>query len=543
MADGDRTAIRLAARASLADIGTVLWSNDMYNRAIDEVTADISRLLPLEKYYEYTYRATITNEDFTSAAVGTAKALAYIPMKPRSEVVKNAGLTVTYARDTDYTMDYVNSTLTVISGGSMAGSTAYKVTYDRSPLALNISSLTDLVTPVRIEMSGSEPQEYKDFYRWGDLLYLGASTKSQVGHADKDHIVLYYHSRHTAPTDTVAGTYPRFLDQVVIKGTVAYALFIKARERALQAITDIASARTRLTSANTSGASSTTDLASAIATPLTDAATALALAVTTLALVGSAAETSVADSETALDTVDTTLLAKINTALDKTSTHSTGTTDSIKELLDLADLVWADETKHILTTAGIPNIEEFLELADNFPNTVNIGEQVTPNYALLAERARDMAMLWDSKRKDFIAGAQGWANVVAGFISEAQGRVNDAQTRVNLANGYMRQGELLAAQSATSVSIAQGRLAIAQRYVDTAAGHVATAQSYASQAAAYLQAADREMLDSDRFLNDARERFRDYWDLLLDRAQAGRRKSMSALRQYATNDLSQSSRA
>src|SRR3990172_469321 len=114
MAAGDRTAIRAAARAELADTGA-LWSDTQLNRAIDEVTADITRLMPLEKFWDKTFRLQVSAESFTSATAGTAKALANKAIKYKSETVTNAAATVTYVRDTDFSMDYVNGTITVLT--------------------------------------------------------------------------------------------------------------------------------------------------------------------------------------------------------------------------------------------------------------------------------------------------------------------------------------------------------------------------------------------------------------------------------------------
>ena len=96
----NRASIRAAAKVELADIG---WADAQLNRAVDEVTADIARILPRELTEEYTVIYAVTDETWTSAAAhGTEVALANKPVEPGSEVVQNSALTVTYSRDTDY---------------------------------------------------------------------------------------------------------------------------------------------------------------------------------------------------------------------------------------------------------------------------------------------------------------------------------------------------------------------------------------------------------------------------------------------------------
>lgn len=508
-----RAEIRTAAKLDLADSTT--WTDSELNRAVDQVTADISRLMPLEKYYEPTLREAVTLESFTSAAAGTAKALANKPIEPLSDTVYNSAATVTYTRDTDYSMDYSNGTITVISGGSMAGATAYKITYKRDRTAVNVSSLTDMIRPLRVETPiHNVPQTEAEFAWTGDILWLlTREGGSQARWADKDHVKIVYQAQHTAPTDTVAGTFPRFLDDVVVKGTSAYALFIEARRLNVQAVADAASARTRLTAAVTE----LTDVETALDAlniastgPQAKLATALAAAITELT-----------DVEVALDAINTgstgphaKIVAALTAAefsaaraaavaaLDKVATflalagNAPLTTGAIKLANDDMALaatnigtdapgVWTEEVKHILSAAGIPNAEDFLltmagtpnaedflELGDDKINTVNLGSEVAQEYRQyasvtisMADIALRMAQLWDAKRKDFLtaaqtqlASAQQHLTASQQHVSQSQSHNAEGESRVSLANTYMAEADRWNAEGELYINEAMRRM-------------------------------------------------------------------------------------
>jgi len=70
----------------------------------------------------------ITDEAFTSA-FDTAVSLNNDGLVLYSETVTNTAGTTTYTRDTDYTMDYEDGEITVLSTGTMADATAYEIDY------------------------------------------------------------------------------------------------------------------------------------------------------------------------------------------------------------------------------------------------------------------------------------------------------------------------------------------------------------------------------------------------------------------------------
>jgi hypothetical protein len=232
-------------RTDLKDPAT-LWSDAELTRAVTRAYADLSRFLPREMYYEQRLSFTVTDEAVTTAAAhGTYKALANKPIRYESEVVTNAAATVTYTRNTDYVMDYMNGQITTVSGGSMIVLTAYKISYTKSKLAVDLSSLTPIRVGAVEYPAHSRPIQKVSAELYGDILTVVCGEETQEEMSLNKHILVQYYIPHTVPSAT-AGTCPAFLDETVNLATAAYALFIKAVQYEHQAVTDLASARTAL---------------------------------------------------------------------------------------------------------------------------------------------------------------------------------------------------------------------------------------------------------------------------------------------------------
>lgn len=670
----NRSAIRSDSRIDLA-VGsgdTVQFTDDELNRAVDQVTADFSRLIPREQVYEITVDYEVTDEAFTSS-FGTAVDLGNKPIEWNSETVKQAA--VSYVRDTDYTMDYANGTITVLSTGSMADSTASTISYNKSRLAIDLASLTDLVVPHRVEWSvGSVPQQEAGWRIFAGILWITApGHQSQQKASDKDHIRIEYHSQHTAPTDSVDGTFPRFLDDVMVKGVVAYALFIKHREQTLAAAMDDDNARGALASmiavlakgdvaldaltiASTGPHAKIVAALGNITTPLADINTALDAAITAIGR-GTSALQKVAthtggEADTALDTIQThvnaadTALAKVDTyagdatdgarksladaaahetaavaalakvathsgvdakaalnnmevhltgvadsafaalgdvdaqvalaktALDKVTTHLEGASDSsLKALKDIltktvfadadaaldeiatyldlahsgagdtgaikdAEGVWADQVKHILTAAGIPNAEDFLETGDDLINAVNLGDRAPEIYGAFADFALAMAQQWAGKRRDFLAIADRHQVQAATYISEAQGRMSQADRLIAESAEWARIAEGLVSEAAqrnvsamADIREAVERVNIALAFSSQAQGMSAISDDFIAEAAGRMDIFDAHVAEansrlgiSDAYVAEGRARLGQAEAML---AEAAGRNAMS----------------
>jgi hypothetical protein len=138
-----------------------VWISDELDRCVQQAVYDLSRYLPQEKVCELTYTPTVTDEGWVSAAApGTYVSLANKPIAAASETVKNAAGTV-IVRDKGYTIDYWNGRITHISGGGIGNGESCTVTYTKSSIIVDLSSLSDLLRIVRVECPvGSTPQTF-----------------------------------------------------------------------------------------------------------------------------------------------------------------------------------------------------------------------------------------------------------------------------------------------------------------------------------------------------------------------------------------------
>lgn len=329
-----------------------------------------------EVYFKRVIVVEVTNISGSAAAgdtisVGTGNAydsyifLANKPIKPESETVTSSPAGTTYARDTDYRMDYYNGGIKYISTGSMAAAGTYLISYTKSKLGLDFSSILPAVTRIqRVEYPIDQiPQQFVSYNIFGNFLYIGSKMtgKSQEEMVSGEHIAIHYERKHMAPGEDSPGSYQDVLDEVICIGANAYALFIKSLEYIHQAITDI---------------------------------------------------------------------GYVDTALDKITTEMTAV-DS--ELTNAAN-VWTDEVKHILTTAGIPNMESFLEDGDNYITTINVAADVAERYRAYAETAYLMARTWEQKRADFLTEAARYLDKADAWIGEAVNRVGNAGQYLEIAN-------------------------------------------------------------------------------------------------------------
>ena len=187
-----------AVEQQVGDSANTYLSAAEAKEAVKKAIYDLSRHSPLQKTYEYTVSdRDVTNETFTSSH-GVAVSLANKPIVHGSEVVTNIAGTTTYARDTDYTMDYMSGTITTLTAGTMVTATNYYIDYKKSSIAIHLSAITDLIRVAYVEFPlGSVPQDIKNFSVWGNFLFIGAGGKrSQEKMGEDEHLVLYYEAEH-----------------------------------------------------------------------------------------------------------------------------------------------------------------------------------------------------------------------------------------------------------------------------------------------------------------------------------------------------------
>jgi len=185
-----------AVEQQVGDSANTYLTADEAKEAVRKAIYDLSRHSPLQKVYEYTLDFDVEDEDFT-AILGTAVSLAYKPITHGSEVIETTDGVTQYTRDTDYTMDYSNGTITALSTGSMTA-IEYHASYTKSKIAVDLSAITDLMRVSYVEFPlGSVPQDINTFKVWGSLLFIGGARKaSQEQMGDTEHLVLYYEAEH-----------------------------------------------------------------------------------------------------------------------------------------------------------------------------------------------------------------------------------------------------------------------------------------------------------------------------------------------------------
>lgn len=183
--------------ADLSDSGNAEISAAEVQASIRAAIYDMNRHVPLQKIYELTLDFAVTDESFTSD-YGVAVSLSNKPIEYATEKVHaDSGGGTQYERDTDYTMDYSNGTITVLSTGSISDSTTVYIDYGKSKIAIDISSLTDLIRVVAVEYPlGTVPQKAENFAIWMGLLWIKSGGGSQEKMGGNNHIVVYYEAEH-----------------------------------------------------------------------------------------------------------------------------------------------------------------------------------------------------------------------------------------------------------------------------------------------------------------------------------------------------------
>jgi hypothetical protein len=464
---------RNQCRIDLSDMDGSFLDDDQIDRAYQRAVDDVTRFMPDEDVYELTLVFAVSAESFTTAAAhGTWASLANKPIRYQSETVTSADGLTTYTRDTDYYMDYFNGKITTISGGSMVVATAYLISYDKSKIAVDISAIiSDLIRIQHVEYPvGNVPQKFASYSIWGDSLYIGSqeAKTNQAQLADNNHVAIYYEKPHTMPTVTARGSYPAFLDQVVALGATAYMLYMEAVQQELQAVTDLASARTAL---------------------------------------GYLAAIHVL-SDAALDKVNTYLasqtsentnywLGKITTDAATLRTLIASTLVAVEAQIPLADAN-VDSADAVTTTTYTDAAAAFLALGDDKINVVNLGESVAAEYRQYAVTELQMADIILRGREDFLEAATKRSSLIGTGIQAAA-------TRLNLMESYLTQAEAYRKMGETFIYESTGRLGEMDRYI--------------SEATKYVEAAQQCQYLSEKLRADADSKRNEFWTILKDKAE------------------------
>ena len=363
-------------------------------------------------------------------SVGTGNAydswiwLGYKPIKPKSETVTNAAGTTTYSRDTDYTMDYYNGAIRFINGGSMAAATAYLVSYTKSKLGMDISSILPVASRIsRVEYPADQvPQQFANFSIYGDFLHIGSKLTGQSQQEmSTNHIAVYYEQPHSPPSEGSPGSYPAILDELVSIGAGGDALLTKAMELEHQAVTDLASLRAEL--------GSTTNIHNLVATALGKINTYLA-------------NNTNEDAKTWLTkiTTDATeLRSKIVTALGAAATNlGLVFTASLDKAVTGAEAYLDTGDDNLTSVTNAPEADRYATYAAGRANIAAARVAATVQY--IAEAQARLANLIT-----YIQQAGGWSNIAEGFVSEAARRLEEINLHLQEANQWAEtvQGDIV----------------------------------------------------------------------------------------------------
>lgn len=512
------------------------------NRGIFQATAILSRFFPRELIYSRSYNLSISAEAFTSpAANGTYVTLGNKPIKHSSETVTRTSSGTEYTRDTDYEMDYINGKITTLSGGSMSTSTAHLVSYEMDSHIIDITSaLTEPIEIVKVDVltANETPIVLEGFNLWGDFLDITQGFGTQSPISDNALIRIYYHAHHTEPDANDSGSWPRYLDEVLLIGASGYALLMESVQRMHQSVTDLATARTRLSSIAAVHTAVSTTLTNPITTEYTRLQASIVLANNNIAFAGT--EYGLANSQFDLAPTPVTLanaeydkvateFAFAKTALqkavvdlaraggfedsatadaDQAATENakvhTGTTgpialanaelDKVDGILDTANT--ALDLQTVLITASSSDAETYLNAVnaellkavtalDNVDDNLDTDTRSAEKYLDLGDALINTINTGEDASNQYNRYAQTKINMATAFNQEAQGRVGHGNALIGLANGYINIQKAHHDIAISFMQEAERRLALAKGFHDESVQHINSASTYVQSAVAH----------------------------------------------------------
>ena len=466
-----------------------------------------------KKEFKYVYEVELESDsgsgagDTLSVGYGATTTgwvyLAYKPIKPKSETITSSPAGTTYTRDTDYTIDYINGKIKLISGGSMAASTAYLASYTKDKLSVDLSSLADLIRVEEVEYPiGEIPQSIAAWDMFGKILVVtgGPEGGEQQSLSEDYHIRIKYAAEHQPPNDDTPSSIPEFLENTVLMAAEAYALFIYALKHEHQALTDLTTARTAIAAAETAQ--------TAIGTALANVKKYLD-------------NNTTADAESILASID---LAEIVTALDAANAYL----DAVATDLTNADNVRAKymgATGNYVDGGTEPDIKAYLTSGDAILNTIAVGgenEKTPETYAQFAQVTRNaLVSAHEGDRTFYQQDATARTNAALGFVQEAAQRA--ARIRLLLDESASYQG-------------------ISTLFAREAEDRIAQIESYLQEATASINSAGGDLTMADRFRTEAVDKRNEAWNIWRDRKQYIGDFSASSMNQMQMNRVESSSR-
>lgn len=403
-------------------------------------------------------------------------------------------------RNTDFYIDYVNGRIKAISGGGIVAGDTVTISYTKSQLGVDLSSLPDLISVDRVEYPvGDIPQSFVPHDVWGAVVAItgGVEQDEQSSMAEDKHIRVYYAAEHQPPTDYSPSSVPEFLENTVILAASAYALFTYALKQEIAAENQLNTTATRLASANTAH--------TLLGTALTNVKKYL-------------------DNNTNADAAGllaqiTTDIAGLRTAILEAQNQANAYLDAVAGDITNADTVRASyvTTKDYIDGGTEPDILAYLTTGDALLNTVAVGAEgidVMEAYRRYAETVKSALVgAFENDRAMYLQDATNRTNAALAYTQEAAQRLSNLRSYIEQSAGYT---------------------AIASLFAREAEDRLTEISAYLQAASAYTEAAGGYMVMADRFRTEAMERRNEAWSIWRDKKQYIGDYTMSSVRQMPT---------
>ena len=371
-------------------------NSDVADRAINDVVADLSRIISKKAVREIVVRESASNEYTIGTGAGQVNLNGTVFQLPDRLIEYGSVSIGSKIEHTDYLINYFDGTIS-LKGSSWSNGNTLIIQYKRSRLSFDVSEFTDLHQIRKVEYLTSAGPTTINVERWGDTFTIsGTRGRDQTKLNDKAIVRIYYDGIFSiADTNSAVLDGPEWLDAVVIKGAAAYVLRSRAR---------------------------------------------LMLAIAEYILLQAYSGLPTASDES---TTQNAFLTN-PTLIDPTDD------DVIDELDDRLELLMSDSNSNPITVALVDVSTEYdtatgyLNTGHDFNNTITTGARVGENYREYAQAQFEIAQGEDRAKSRKVEYLLQWANIaIQGYAAKASLiNANTQQLNVQSADGVGRTNYL-----------------------------------------------------------------------------------------------------
>lgn len=428
--------------------------------------------------------------------------LANSPIKWASETATDDASTA-IVRNTDFYIDYANGRVKAIASADIAAEEVCTFAYTKSQIGIDISGLAELIRVQKVEYPvGDIPQSFVVWDTFGNWIVItgGPEGAEQTQLAENRQYRIYYDARHQMPGEYSPSSVPSFLEDTVLNGAAAYALYIYSLKLEHLTVIDLATSRTALASANT-------------------AHTALGTALTSLKKYldnNSDADAAGILQNIADDVAE--LRTKIIVAEDLIATViGLATTDLAAATTARANYMGG--TNNYVDSGSAPDIKKYLDDGDALLNELSKGgegQDVPRAYREYAQGVKDsLVAAHEQDRRFYQQGATAHTNA-------AMAAANEVAQRLSMLRSYIEE--------------AAGWTSVANAFATEAGHRVADIVSYLQEASQYVAVSNSDVGLADRFRAEADERRNEVFSIWRDRKQYIGDFTAGAIRQMPSYD-------